>query len=552
LKPVTDGWKQVAGITSGKNSERALQSWATRQPWRKLLPELYEWSLPLAESWEVRDDLHAALLPHEVFGSMHSEAPDLFECLLTGGDNNLREYWDSMAQCDPSFVANHPVVVNHPDPTKRVPLGMHGDDAGMSGQESVLAITWGSLAGCQSSTFDTRIAFSMVKTRLVTESTMDDLYLVLQWSFEALATGRYPYNDHRGRPFALDHHPKRFARRGKLLAGGFVGAWAEMRGDWKYLREALKLKHHYNCHQHICHLCGVMKATHHAGMLYTNFRQDALHRQTLVSHNGFMGSYATVAAMSMLFLIPGFCIWRVHFDYMHTHDLGTLQHAVPSVMRDLTDRNSIVFVGATRQQKLNDAYRKYRVWCKQTRTRSIIGKPFKEKVWCKTKYPRISQLPAKAAALRSMTYWLNTVTEQHTSCRHDATRAIMIRGFVEADRTCRRAGRFLTRQEHAKLCDNMAFALVSYNALAQESFQLGTKLYKVVPKFHAATHIYDSLTNPRAVHCYADEDMVGRLKKIFSTCHGSTAPLRSLQRYCMLVGLRWWCLLHDLRGLPYE
>ena len=91
LKPATDGLKAVARIPSGRNSERALQNWA-KQEWRKLLPELYEFSLPLAESWHERDaPLHAALLPHEVFASLHSYPPDLFECLLTGGDNSLRQ-----------------------------------------------------------------------------------------------------------------------------------------------------------------------------------------------------------------------------------------------------------------------------------------------------------------------------------------------------------------------------------------------------------------------------------------------------------------------------
>ena len=189
--------------------------------------------------------------------------------------------------------------------------------------------------------------------------------------------------DHRGRPFAEDYHRSRF-RRGQSLAGDFVGAWCEMRGDWKYLREALKLKHHYNCKQHICHLCGVLKETGIAGMSCTNFRRDALHRQTLVTHNDFMASY--VGAISMLFLIPGFCIWRVFFDYMHTHDLGASQHVAPTVMEELTDRHSGVFVGATRQQKLTDAYRKYRRWCKLNRARSVLGHPFKETVWCNKKY----------------------------------------------------------------------------------------------------------------------------------------------------------------------
>jgi len=33
------------------------------------------------------------------------------------------------------------------------------------------------------------------------------------------------------------YEPKRAAVAGLPLAGGFVGAWAELRGDWKFLKE---------------------------------------------------------------------------------------------------------------------------------------------------------------------------------------------------------------------------------------------------------------------------------------------------------------------------
>ena len=380
---------------------------------------------------------------------------------------------------------------------------------------------------------------------------MQTIYKVLKWSFEALASGYYPAADHDDVPFSLHHYPERFAMRGKQLAGGFVGCFSEMRGDWKYLKEALILREHYGMGSRICHLCGVLKHSHDRGMRYTNFRRDALHRSTRIAHAHFSNRYLGFAIFSYLLLIPGFCIWRVYFDYMHTHDLGITQYVVPSVLCDLTDPQSTVFVGNTRQAKLHDAYRRYSIYCKNNRVKSVISKPFNKIVWCKSKYPRVSQNAAKAAAIRSLMYWVETITSTQSSNEHDGLRSAMVKGFVNADRVCRRAGRFLSRAQHDALCSNLESALVCYNKLASESIRSGSKRYKIVPKFHAATHQYDSRTNPRRTHCYPDEDMVGKMKCIYNACHGLTAPVRALQRYCILVGLRWWVALHTMRGLPY-
>ena len=152
--------------------------------------------------------------------------------------------------------------------------------------------------------------------------------------------------------------------------------------------------------------------------------------------------------------------------------------------------------------------------------------------------------------MRSFIYWLDHVCSKHVSNDHDRVRAVMVRSFVEADKVCRRAGRMLTAEQHETLCKHTDTALTCYNWLAAESHRNGTYLYKVVPKFHAATHVYDSRKNPRAVHCYPDEDMVGRLKRVYVSCHGKTAPHRALQRYAMMICLRWWTALHSLRGIP--
>jgi hypothetical protein len=199
LKPATQALREVAEISTA-NAERDLHVWAAHQAWRQLLPTPYEFPLVLDRVANFKTDpdtkCHACLLPHGVFGSLHKAAPDLFEYLFTGGAAHLREWWTEARDADPVWYASNPIIHSEPDDTRRVPLGIHGDDAGMH-HESVLAITWGSIAGAQTSTLDTRIAFTMVKTHnILNDVTMNQIYKVLAWSFKSLASGRYPYVDH--------------------------------------------------------------------------------------------------------------------------------------------------------------------------------------------------------------------------------------------------------------------------------------------------------------------------------------------------------------------
>ena len=115
-----------------------------------------------------------------------------------------------------------------------VPYGIHGDDAGVQGQEAMLVVTWNSVA-TELSTIDSRMLFGILKlsekVKDDQDSTMQMFYSVLQWSLDALSKGRFPTHDHLGRPFSAVHDPARFLLSQKrALASGFVGAWAEMRG----------------------------------------------------------------------------------------------------------------------------------------------------------------------------------------------------------------------------------------------------------------------------------------------------------------------------------
>ena len=126
------------------------------------------------------------------------------------------------------------------------------------------------------------------------------------------------------------------------------------------------------------------------------------------------------------------------------------------------------------------------------------------------------------------------------------------RPLAEWDRQCRAHGRFIPQD----VCDTLAALtekiLVLYNYLACFSIALGKCLYHLIPKLHMFSHIgYDMCyqANPRSVHCYSDENMVGKVKRICERCHARTVAFRCVSRYVIMISIRWWMQLAVLRGL---
>ena len=95
----------------------------------------------------------------------------------------------------------------------------------------------------------------------------------------------------------------------------------------------------------------------------------------------------------------------------------------------------------------------------------------------------------------------------------------------EADAVMRSQTRFLDKVASATLSRCLGEALELYVALAASAAETGNTRWNIVPKCHAMSHIaYDNCgINPRQVHCYQDEDMVGKLKRIYLRCHGGPA-----------------------------
>ena len=97
------------------------------------------------------------------------------------------------------------------------------------------------------------VMLCMTLKRLANETAALELvYRVICWSFEILATGRWPSHDHCGRAFL---HGYRADLADTLLAPsqhdpnvGYRGFFYDVVGDLKWLREAFQLKWHYGTH----------------------------------------------------------------------------------------------------------------------------------------------------------------------------------------------------------------------------------------------------------------------------------------------------------------
>ena len=596
--------------TDGTKQERGIQRWVSRQPWRRLVPTLYsfacwKWRGPVKR---LRKATHACLLPHEVTSTLAANQPLLHAVM--GSQESWASYWEAevgsaavdplaaeripaaaVAGAGPGTAAVNPlerppaaaVAGAGPTPAAAVastsastsaavdaaaaapahfiPLGIHGDDAGVAAGEKVLIITWGSLTVPENPTLDTRIVFSMIKGSegsLKRKATVQgEAYRVLTWSFRALAHGYYPTHDHAGVPFSTNHHPERFALAGKplaLLRGQPVGArWHELRGDWKFLREACHFTEHYNCKRRgMCHLCKAMFSPAHEDF-FGDFSRAAPFRD-LTTHGDFVETQRTrpKPPATPLLELPGFNFRRVFFDIMHTVDLGTLQLAIPSALHELVFDEGVFGQAGARgvslEDRLLEAHAHYVTWC-AANDQPPQARAFTE-AWVKLPDPQIGQLQAKAAATRTMAYWMrDACAPLKGSSRHAKVRWGFFFWTCRADLLMRRAGRHLTVVERQKLARFTESALACYGWLHRSAKARRVELWKVIPKHHAWTHIaYDNMgTNPRSVHCYADEDMVGKAKRLYNKRHGRTAPARSMQRYSLRQALRWRRTLRESR-----
>ena len=87
------------------------------------------------------------LLPHLFFKTLHGEKQKLFMFSIMGGYENLEFFWAS--ETWRILLEDHPVLRDRDrrDLANTVPIGVHGDGAEFSHQDSIYVVSWNSPIG---------------------------------------------------------------------------------------------------------------------------------------------------------------------------------------------------------------------------------------------------------------------------------------------------------------------------------------------------------------------------------------------------------------------
>ena len=156
------------------------------------------------------------------------------------------------------------------------------------------------------------------------QSTLDSVFTILAWSFNALLEGTFPHSDWNGRPFpASSEHGK---RAGKPLANGYYGVVCSLVGDLDYLNKTLGLPHHGR--KDSC--CSMCKATGQGGATWKAFQVNAQWRNLIWSPAQWQAWPGK--SKCCIFGINHLTAANVAGDWMHNKYLGHDQYALGSVV----------------------------------------------------------------------------------------------------------------------------------------------------------------------------------------------------------------------------
>jgi hypothetical protein len=150
----------------------------------------------------------------------------------------------------------------------------------------------------------------------------------------------------------------------------------------------------------------------------------------------------------------------------------------------------------------------------------------------------------KGAKVKILLKWLaNMATKARTvdDSGAAANRQLLLLGLVGFVQECDRAGLFFTEEtkNHATWCARTF--LLAYQREAERDH--GRPLFKMRPKVHYLAHLVDFMVrtaeNPGTCDTWDWENFRGRIKKVCRNTHRSTASHRTVQRYLLLMAIRW-------------
>ena len=460
---------------------------------------------------------HPFMLPHQWFASLSQHQPTLFGTSVRGPVGAAAAFWTMMSTTP--FVRNHPSLLpKHWSST--IPLGFYGDSGSFSKQDSLYVFTWNSLLGT-GQTMSKRYLATCIKKSDVVPGTIDAIFRIVAWSFNALLDGRWPTADWQGLPL--------LPTRPCDLAGGLTGCLCQIRGDWEFYCACFGFPK-WNMAHNMCWLCA---ASANGPLSFSNFSDDAPWRATKRTHESYLAELAASGSpIPVLFAsVIGLRLESVMIDVLHTCDQGVASHIIGNILWECMRAGA--FGGGSVENKLVVLNKTIDAWYKEHKvTSKIKGRLTAERIRTSKSWPK---LKAKAAATRHIAPFAHEL-----ACKFlDQKRIAITQMLCEFYDIMNAQGMFLdadAKERLPKLGDRMCklYALLSREALVARQ-----KAWKMVPKVHLLLHLCidqaPSVGNPRFFWVYADEDLVGSMIEVAESCHASTMAPTAMVKWSIMA-----------------
>ena len=160
------------------------------------------------------------------------------------------------------------------------------------------------------------------------------------------------------------------------------------------------------------------------------------------------------------------------------------------------------------------------------------------------RFPELS-VTYKCGFVRQCMLWLAWwFTTQPRKGWYQEVRALAAWSFAQYHMVLHEGRCVLSEDERARAHAHGQMFLDQYMVLHAVNIEQGRCLFKIRPKSHMCWHIIQMLLhskyNPRYFENWLEEDMLGKLSKVFSKCHTSTRTTTGLRRHVRMLMAMWF------------
>ena len=462
---------------------------------------------------------HPFLLPHLWLEALH-KVDELWSARVAGKPGAAKQFWSSMSHSP--AVRDHPAMKRQ-DWGTSIPLGFHGDGGAFSHQDSLYVFAFNSLLGGGETKVQRFLMTTIRKTDLVPGS-IEAIMKIFAWSFNCCVAGKSPSVDHTGRRISTMGKPRE-------LAGGWKGILMSVRGDWDFYVSVFRFPH-WQCAINMCWLCAA-SGLHDSELLYSDCSQSAQWRDTRRTHATWLAALrADGAPTPPLFDVVGLRLDAMMIDILHCVDLGVAAHIAANILLELVQKRA--WGGSTQDVAIAALMVALKAWySKQKSTRKVQGSLTLERLRTNGGWPK---LKAKAAQVRHIARFVLEMALTHDAgILHDRRRLAIAQLLVRFYDLIEQGGMFLDASAIAEIQQIGKDLPMLYSNFAKEAFAAGVRMWKVQPKLNLFQHLCEWQVplglNPRMYWTYADEDLVGQLIEVASSCHPFTVHAISLFKW---------------------